>query len=368
MKIFIYYIEELEKIMSFFDSLPPEMDLFHIFLSKLKLKYEVVDDINESDVAFIPIDFVKLIYGHISPINHHELYTNLKKYKEYSDLTPTVQPPTFGIGDKENFIKFYWNNFIKNKIESNLKTPHFILYSYVLFEISFESIDKNIFILSYEDEVSFYNTTTTFKIGTHDRMITIPYVLNENIARSLSNMEKIVSCKKTRELTFIGALYSDNYEDRPLIKRIRNFILLLNSEVYIGNMLKIEEDLMNTKYLFVLRGDTPTRICFYQCLVYNIVPIIFEEELLLYQKIFTKDINLKESCLVLPNKDGISDIEYSKIVDKILNEELLNPNNYFNKIKNHENLFNQINYFSDVCLPIEISMEKIKFNYSNRLV
>ncbi len=365
MKIFIYYIEELEKIMSFFDTLPPEMDLYHIFLSKLKLKYEVVDNINDSDIAFIPIDFIRLIYGKITPANHNKLFIHLKSYTNYSDLIPTVQPPTFGIGDKENFIKFYWTNFIKNKIESELKIPHFILYSYVLFEVSFESIDKNIFILSYEDEVSFYNTTTTFKTGTYDRMIMIPYVMNNNQTYSLPSMKKIISGKKTRDLTFIGALSS---EYRPLINRIRKFILSLNSEVYIGNMSKIEKDLMNTKYLFVLRGDTPTRICFYQCLVYNVVPIISEDELLLYQKIFTKDINLKESCLVLPNKGGMSDVEYSIIVDKILNEELLNPNNYFNKIKNHETLFNQINYFSDECLPIEISIKKIIFNYSNRLV
>ena len=367
MKIFIYNIKELEEIMKFYESVPSEMDLYDMFLGKLKLKYEVVNDINESDIAFVPIDFIKLIYGRITHINHHILYTHLKNYDKYSDLTPKVQPPTFGVGHKDNFIKFFWNNFVKNNINSDLKIPHFILYSYVLFEISFEPIDNNIFILSYEDEVSFFNTTTTFKIGTHDRMITIPYVLNENNSRSLSNMEKIINCEKTRELTFIGALYSDNSEDRPLIKRIRDFILLLNSEVYIGNMSNINQELMNTKYLFVLRGDTPTRVCFYQCLVYNIVPVIFEEELSLYQKIFTKDINLKESCLILPNKDGMSDIEYSKIVDNILNKELLDPNNYFNKIKNHERLFNQINYFSDECLPIEISMEKIKFNYSNRL-
>ena len=367
MKIFIYYIKELEEIMKFYESVPSEMDLFDMFLSKLKLNYEIVNDINESDIAFIPIDFIKLIYGYISPTNNHKLYSHLQNCNKHSDLIPGVQPPTFGVGYKDNYIKFFWDNFIKNNINSDLKIPHFILYSYVLFEISFEPIDHNIFILSYEDEVSFFNTNTTFKIGTYDRMITIPYVLNGNIARSLSNMEKIVSCEKKRELTFIGALYSDNSEDRPLIKRIRNFILLLNFEVYIGNMSNITQELMNTKYLFVLRGDTPTRVCFYQCLVYNIVPVIFEEELSLYQKIFTKDVDLKQSCVILPNKDGMSDIEYSKIVDNILHEELLDPNNYFNKIKNHKRLFNQINYFSDECLPIEISMEKIKFNYSNRL-
>jgi hypothetical protein len=365
MKIFIYYIKELEEIMKFYVSVPPEMDLFDMFLSKLKLNYEIVEDISKSDIAFIPIDFIKLIYGHISSTNHRNLYTHLKNYDKYSDLTPAVQPPTFGVGYKENLIKFYWNNFIKDNIDLNLKIPHFILYNYVLFETSFESIEKDIFILSYEDEVSFFNTTTTFKMGTYDRMITIPYVLNNNSSFSLPSMRKIISCEKKYDVTFIGSL--NNSEVRPLLNRVRSFIPQLKTEVYIRDTSKIEEDLMNSKYLFVLRGDTPTRICFYQCLVYNIVPIIFEEELSLYQKIFTKDIDLKQSCVILPNKGGVSDIEYLKIVDNILNEELLDPNNYFNKIKNHERLFNQINYFSEECLPIEISIEKIKFNYSNRL-
>lgn len=342
--------------MSFYESLPPEMDLYDMFLRKLKLKYDVVDDINESDIAFIPIDFVTLIYGKIKPLNFHKLFTYLKSCKNYPDLIPTIQPPTFGAGFKDNFIKFFWDNFIKNQINTDLKIPHFILYSYVLFETSFESIDKNIFILSYEDKVSLFNTTTTFNMGTYDRMIMIPYVLNENSSTSIPSMTKMVSCEKTHDLTFIGSLYS---EERPLMNRIRKFILLLNTTVYIGNMSKIEKDLMGTKYLFVLRGDTPTRICFYQCLVYNIVPIIFEEELYLYQKIFTNDIDLKQSCLVLPNKDAMSDTEYSKIVDEILTNELSDLNNYHNKIKNHEILFNQINYFSNECLPIEISINKI---------
>jgi hypothetical protein len=73
MKIFIYNIKELEEIMKFYESVPSEMDLFDMFLDKLKLKYEVVNDINESDIAFIPIDFIKLIYGRITHINHNNL-------------------------------------------------------------------------------------------------------------------------------------------------------------------------------------------------------------------------------------------------------------------------------------------------------
>jgi hypothetical protein len=356
MKIYIYKLKELEKIMDFFEYVPPEMDLYDLFLRKLKLKYKIVSDIDEADIAFIPIDYVKLIYGRVKNNTWDELYKKLKIYEHYSELTPDEQPPTFGMGYKENYIRFFWFNFVKEHIITQSKIPHFILYSYVLFETSFEPIDKNIFILSYEYEVSFFNTIKTFKIGTYDRIIPIPYVLNKNISYSLPLMDEIVNTEKVNNLTFIGSLIS---EQRPLIKRIRNFVTLLDVVINIGDMSKIEEEIMRTKYLFVLRGDTPTRISFYQCLVYNVVPIIFEEELLLYQKIFTKDVDLEKSCLVLPNKNEISDIKYSKTINKILEIELSNPNNYLNRIKNHKNLFKQINYFSEECQPIEISLKKI---------
>jgi hypothetical protein len=356
MKIYIYDLKNLENIMVFFESVPPEMDLFDTFLHKLKSKYEIVNDIDNADIAFIPIDYVKLIYGKIKDNQWHILYNQLKRHDKYSELIPSGQPPTFGVGNKENYIKFFWYNFVKDHISTESKVPHFILYNYVLFETSFESINKEIFILSYEDKVSFFNTTETFEIGTNNRMITIPYVLNENSLFSLPQMEEIVYSRKLHDVTFIGSLDSEN---RPLIRYVRNFLMSLRSNLRIGDMINIKYELMNTKYLFVLRGDTPTRISFYQCLVYNIVPIIFEKELIIYQKMFTDDIDLLKSCLVLPNKNELSDLNYSTIVDNILDEELSNPNNYTNKIKNHQILFNQINYFSDECLPIDIALTKV---------
>jgi hypothetical protein len=356
MKIYIYDLKKLQGVMFFFESVPPEMDLFDTFLQKLKSKYEIINDINEADIAFIPIDYVKLIYGKIKDNQWHILHNQLTRFDKYSDLVPSGQPPTFGVGHKENYIKFFWYNFVKDYISVESKIPHFILYNYVLFETSFESIDKDIFILSYEDKVSFFNTTETFEIGTNNRVIPIPYVLNENTSFSLPQMGEIVTSRKLHDVTFIGSLDSEN---RPLIRYVRNFLLSLKSNLRIGDMSNIKYELMNTKYLFVLRGDTPTRISFYQCLVYNIVPIIFEGELLIYQKMFTDDIDLSKSCLVLPNKNELSDLKYSKIVDKILDDELSNPNNYTDKIKNHKILFDQINYFSDECLPIDIPLTKI---------
>jgi hypothetical protein len=365
MKLYIYVLKELEKVMSFFNSVPPEMDLYDIFLEKLRKKYEIVNDINDADIAFIPIDYIKLIYGKVNDNRWHVLHRLLGKCIKYPDLIPSEQPRTFGVGYKENYINFFWSNFVKDKINTNVEIPHFILYNYVLFETSFDSIDKDIFILSYEDEVSFFSTNKTFNIGTHDRMITIPYVLNENDTYSLPEIKRVINSEKTQDLTFIGSLHG---EDRPLIKRVRNFLTLLNLDIHIGDMMNINNELMNTKYLFVLRGDTPTRISFYQCLSYNIVPIIFEKELNLYQQIFTEDVDLKESCLILPDINDLSDITYSKIVSEILNDELSDPKNYTNKIKDHKKLFDQINYFSEECLPIENVIQKIKLKYSTKKI
>jgi hypothetical protein len=73
MKLYIYVLKELEKVMSFFNSVPPEMDLYDIFLEKLRKKYEIVNDINDADIAFIPIDYIKLIYGKVNDNRWHVL-------------------------------------------------------------------------------------------------------------------------------------------------------------------------------------------------------------------------------------------------------------------------------------------------------
>jgi hypothetical protein len=79
-------------------------------------------------------------------------------------------------------------------------------------------------------------------------------------------------------------------------------------------------------------------------------------------------VDLKESCLILPDINDLSDITYSKIVSEILNDELSDPKNYTNKIKDHKKLFDQINYFSEECLPIENVIQKIKLKYSTKKI
>jgi len=364
MKLYIYKLLELDNLMSFFDEVPPEMDLYDLFTSKLKSNYEIVDNIENSDIAFIPIDFIKLIYGKIKNGEWHNFYTELLNAKKYKELTPPSQPPTFGSDIKEKFIKFFWENYVKDFINLKSSVPHFILYSYVLFEISFESIDNNVYILSYENEVSFFNKIQTYDKGMFNRMVTIPYILNSNPTYSLLKITKTFDVEKKYNISFIGNLYDEN---RPLLYLTRGFIICLPIDIKVSN----SDDLMNilpkTKYLLVLRGDTPTRVSFYQSFAYKVVPIIFETELETYSQVLSDPQLIYDSCLILPNKNNLTDEEYLEIITKILNDELSDNKNYLRRIKNHELIFSQINYFSEECLPVEISLQKIINSYRKSL-
>ena len=355
MKIYIYNLLELDRIMNFFDSPPPEMDLYNFFYNKLKSDYTIVDSLIDADIAFIPIDFTRLIHGRVQDNKWHEIYTFLDENNE-SNPTPKSQPQTYGIGQKENFINFFWCKYIKHLINKDSGVPHFMLFSYVLFEISFKPIDESIFILSYEDEVSFFDTLNTFDIGTGNRMIPIPYIQNENLNFSLPRITSHQESIKENNLTFIGTVFDEN---RPSLSNSRGFLNFLNHEMIFYGLDKILDALLKTKYLFVLRGDTPSRICFYQCFAYNVVPIIFESEVSLYSKVFSPGTSIIDSCLVLPNKKEIDDYNYAILVDGILTRELSNEENYHNKIKNHKDIFHQINYFSEECIPIKNMLNRL---------
>jgi hypothetical protein len=356
-KIYIYNLLELNEIMNFFNSPPPEMDLYNFFYNKLKTNYTIVDSLDDADIAFIPVDFTRLIYGRVKDNKWHEIYTLLDENNE-SNPTPKSQPQTYGIGQKENFINFFWSKYIKDLINKDSGIPHFMLFSYVLFEISFKPIDESIFILSYEDEVSFFDTLNTFDIGTGNRMIPIPYIQNENLNLSFPKTTSHQKINKEINLSFIGTIFDEN---RPSLNKSRGFLNFLNNKISFYGFDNILDGLSKTKYLFVLRGDTPSRICFCQCFAYNIVPIIFESEVKLYSKILCHGVSIIDSCLVLPDKKEINDYNYSILVDDILTEELSNEQNYYNRIKNHKSIFHQINYFSEECIPVKNVLNKLKY-------
>ena len=363
MKIFIYKLTELEEISNFFENPSPEMDMFELFVKKLKTNYKIVSNVEESDIAFIPIDLIKLIYGRVKHNQWHDAYTKMHNVCNEQGLIPKSQPPTIGVGAKEKYIKFFWDFYVKQHIDLNSGKPHFILYNYVLFETSFESIDDSIFILSYEEKVSIFNSPNVFDLGIKNRTIPIPYIQNHNENYNLSKISSHNNTKKELNISFIGTISDDN---RPILTSSRSFVKNLKNKIYYSSLNSISETLSKTKYLLVLRGDTPSRINFYQCFAYDVVPIIFESEVSLYSKVLDVDYSLSDFSLILPNKQNLNDNEYSEIVDSIILSELSTNKNYFKRVRNHKKIFSHINYFTRECKPIQIALKKIKSNATRR--
>ena len=69
--IYIYNLLELNEIILYYPEVPPEMNLFTLFYNQLLKNYNIVNDINSADIAFIPIDYTKLIYTY--PINYNNI-------------------------------------------------------------------------------------------------------------------------------------------------------------------------------------------------------------------------------------------------------------------------------------------------------
>lgn len=356
MKIYIYKLNELDRIMEYFYDPPTEMNLHNLYQDNLNKNYEIVDRIEDCDLAFIPIDFTKLFFGHVKENKWTELYTILLEKSTPTMPTPPCQPPTLGVDHKENYIKFFWENYVKQHLRLDSKKPHFLLYSYVLFEISFDPIPEEIFILSYENQVSIHKTVQTLRLGTKNRIIPIPYILNSNPAYSLTKIDNFVDCVKEHEVSFIGNFKDKN---RPLLTKFRRFVKYFDDRIYKSDTTKIQETIQKSKYNLVLRGDTPTRMSFYQCFAYGTIPIVFESEMKIYNQLSTFEYTISESCLVIPDKYDMEDRDYYEIVEQILNEELSDNQNYLNRVKNHRKIFENFNYFSQECLPVKNSLEKI---------
>jgi len=326
--IYIYKLNDLDQICCTFPKhlLSEEMNLFDHFVHNLKIQYNIVNDINKADIAFIPIDFTKLIY-----IGAHHSYSIVPV-----DCPPT--PPTEGVEHKNVIIEYYWNRFVSPYLLNIDKIKHFMIYSYVLYDISFEYIPNKIHIFSYEDRTTFSDNN----INEKEYPVIIPYPLNGNKIYKQSIIKNYMKYEKKYNLAFFGSL-----DRNDILLYYRSFIRYLSFPLINYSGKEAYKYLPNVKYLFVLRGDTPTRLNFYQCFAYDIVPIIFKKEINLYKKLLCPEINIEESCLILPDIENNKDIEYAVIVDDLLKRELSDENNYINKIKNHEIIFNNFNWYEE---------------------
>lgn len=362
MKIFIYKLTDLTNIIKpNFRNCNPEMDLFDLFFEQLTENYDTVLDINDADIAFIPIDYTVLIY-----MDHFQIFT------QPPELLPP-KPPPYGSESKGDIIKFFWEKYVNPELK-DANIPHFMLYPYVLFDIDFSSIPENIYILSYEKRVTdSRQSITIYGNGTFNRMIVMPYILNED---PRFNHKKLTDyyfkhysvdellTEKRYDLGFFGSI---SKERTDVLYENRKFLLEFNQDnsfKYItGCGEHAESKIHEIKYLFVLRGDTPTRKCFYQCFALGCVPIIYETDFLetYSHLIMPSNIDLKESAVLLPNPESFeTTTEHCNEVERILREELSDERNFLNGIKNHQTIFDNFNYFDHrVFYPIHNVLNRI---------
>lgn len=356
--IYIYNLVELNELMLYYPEVPSEMNLYSLFYNQLLNNYNIVNDINCADIAFIPIDYTKLLYRY--PNNYNNL-----------PLDFPANPPTFGVKYKKKNIKYFWNNYVDNYLIKNTKIPHFILFSYVLFDINFNNIPNNIIIIAYETKVSLYNINYTIKNSNH-KIIMIPYILNKNNEYNQSkithylnsnNNNKIIN--KKIDLGFFGEI--NNIINRPVLTYYRQIIKILNSTNFsnyiINKGINSEKYLPYIKYLFVLRGDTSTRLCFYQCFAFGVIPILYEDDFKQYNNLILS-FNLIDSVFIIPNyTEDLTKEIYNNNIINMLKNELSNNDNYLNKVKNHKYIFDEFNYFTEsLCKPIKNIIDKIKIN------
>jgi len=358
--IYIYNLIELNKMNSYYQEVPPEMNLFSLFYNQIINNYNIVNDISIADIAFIPIDYTKILYRF--PDN----YKNLPL-----DFPPT--PPTLFTKYKQNNIKYFWNNYVDKYLIKTSQIPHFILYSYVLFEIDFSYIPESIIIISYENKINLYNIKNPVK-NSNNKILIIPYILNENKQYSQSkitnyflnddNMNNLIKYKQIN-LAFFGE--TNNKINRPILTYYRNIIKIINKNNFnnyiIDKGIFAEKNLPYIKYLFVLRGDTQSRLCFYQCFAFGVIPILYQDDFELYNNLILS-VNLLDSVFIIPNyTEDLTEKIYNNNIINMLKNELSNNNNYINKVKNHKKIFNELNYFTEpLCKPIENIINKIKNN------
>jgi len=349
------YIYNINEIMYNENKLSPESDIYDIFINNIINNYNIVNNIYNADFALIPINFLKLLMYN-TKIANNKIINKIQNYSVESIY---------------NHYKFFWDNFIINKLY-NCEIKHIIFYPYVLYNNIFSFIPNNILIICYENISDIYYSDiykNNIKINLSNKFLPVPYPLNNN---NLFN-QKLINKKYIYSNKLYDIVYCGSFDRTPVLKYYRNFILKFKNiydNLKIIDINNIFENLQYIKYLFVLRGDTPTRLCFYQCFAFDIVPIIYEDELLIYSKlILNENIDIKDSCLILPNINNINYDKYEYIVKDIIIKELSDINNYNNKIKNHNKLFNNFNWYSNnIPLPISNIINTLSNNVNKLLI
>ena len=113
---------------------------------------------------------------------------------------------------------------------------------------------------------------------------------------------------------------------------------------------EIDELYLNSYFSLHPHGDKKSRKGFYHSLLLGCIPVVFDDNYEIYEKIFSGIINLEDISIIL-NK-------YEKNFEEILKQELLNIDS---KIENINKIKHLLLYDENDLSIVDFILNKIKF-------
>lgn len=194
-----------------------------------------------------------------------------------------------------------------------------LFYSDVMWEdqrcfLNYFEFDPNVFFVCYEDVLS------------PNKQIPVPFCTH--IKSNPSKYHIPNKSNKTHLISYVGR-YRPETELFEKLNQINTDIVKDNRWISINDQNLYEEiDRIYLDSYFSLQphGDKKTRKGFYHSLLMGCIPVVFENNYQIYEKIFNGLVNLQDICIVLSfeDKDRYSEIllnEIENIPNKIMSIE-----------------------------------------------
>lgn len=304
-RIYVYNISDSDRKLDNV-SVWPHASIDFAFERQLQNSSLRVQNIEEADIAFLPIRFVSWYY---IP----------KPYYYINDTKLYLQ--------RNNEFRNYWvtlSNMLANETVRK-RVRHFIVFSYVCYLCSFEHIPKDIIILTFERySVTGAPEDKMTDAGCGMRCIVIPYFTthsNETVIRKPLNIDKYL--EQRHLLSFVGSVNRTNS-----LVRYRKKILNSLQKLYPHNWAIIltspnishegRQQYGKSKFCLQLPGDTPTRMGFYDSLLEECTPVILESSLFVYEFLFGGLLPIRDAVITIPDSLSMNLTEDSQVLLQIL--------------------------------------------------
>ena len=278
----------------------PHVHIDRHFIWQLRGSSMLVDDIEEADVAYIPL-FLDSWYFLTADLENRPNNT----WDATMEKTWDIMAETWDTK---------WEPQLASK-EIRRKVPHFIIWSYVMYRSNFHFLPRDIHILAYEnygvtgepDDISYDN-------GCADRCIVIPYPTfhswaggydGQSYFSSIQGKVNLKSFLKRNFITMIGSMNRSTtlkrYREKPvrfLQKAYPKSFKTAKGEVHSKSNALIYR---KSRFCIQLPGDTPTRNGFYESLLEGCTPIIYESSLNVYGMLYGGCLPISDMVIALPD-------------------------------------------------------------------